>query len=227
MTTGREKPVGRTLICDPSYQRRIDPVWIPGRVPPRFWEDLGNRRDYMLWLARKLRFRWMSDWYKVTSDDLKRNGGSPINHYWNGSAIRGVLECFPNYDWQEWLFAMPPIGFWFARESRLRYLRWLERRLGYHAPEDWYAVRAEDFPANAGYGCLGAYGHSPSAAAMNLYPEYAWLPWRFPNTPRGFCASVRTCGVIWSGLVNASVFVGGKIRARSDGSISPATSAIV
>jgi hypothetical protein len=32
----KKKPVDRTPICDPAYLRRIDPVWIPGRVPRRF-----------------------------------------------------------------------------------------------------------------------------------------------------------------------------------------------
>ncbi len=186
MTAGRKKPVGRTPICDPAYQRRIDPVWAIGRVPPRFWQDPWNRRDYMLWLARKLRFRWMQDWYKVTYNALKKNGGSPVDHYWGGSAIRGVLECFPDYDWQEWLFVIPPNGFWSTRGNRLRYLRWLENRLGYRGPEDWYRVRAEDFFSNQGHGCLKAYGHSPSAAAMDLYPAHPWVVWRFPNVPRGF-----------------------------------------
>ena len=58
-------PVGRTPICDPSYLRRINPVWVCEPVPFRFWEDVDNRRDFLLWLAHKQRFRWMTDWYRL------------------------------------------------------------------------------------------------------------------------------------------------------------------
>jgi hypothetical protein len=59
----KKKPVDRTPICDPAYLRRIDPVWMFGPVPRHFWEDVAHRRDYLLWLGYKLRFRDMEDWY--------------------------------------------------------------------------------------------------------------------------------------------------------------------
>ena len=52
----RKIPVGRTPICNPSYLRRIDPIWVHGPVPPRFWEDPANRRDYLLWLGASSSF---------------------------------------------------------------------------------------------------------------------------------------------------------------------------
>src|SRR5208282_4787659 len=57
--------VDRSPICDPAYLRRIDPVWMPGPVPARFWEDGANRRDYLLWSAHRLGFRTMEDLYRL------------------------------------------------------------------------------------------------------------------------------------------------------------------
>ena len=59
------KPVDDSPICDPAYVRRIDSVWIPGRVAFRFWQDPANRRDYLLWLANRLGYRRMTDLYRL------------------------------------------------------------------------------------------------------------------------------------------------------------------
>ncbi len=69
----KKKPVDRTPICDPAYLRRIDPVWMPGPVPFRFWQDRTHRRDYLIWLAHRLGLRTMEDFYglKPIDDDLE------------------------------------------------------------------------------------------------------------------------------------------------------------
>jgi hypothetical protein len=102
----KKKPVDDTPICDPAYVRRIDPLWMPGPVRPRFWEDVTHRRDYLLWLVRRLRFRSMADIYRLKlSGDLRANHGSGLGDYWSGSALAAVQDCFPQYDWKPWLRA--------------------------------------------------------------------------------------------------------------------------
>ena len=44
MARKNKKPVDETPICDPAYARRIDPIWMNDRVPPRFWEDGASPR---------------------------------------------------------------------------------------------------------------------------------------------------------------------------------------
>ena len=78
-------PVGRTLICNPSYLRRIDPIWVHGPVPPRFWEDPAKRRDYLLWLGCKRKFRYMEDWYRLSFHRISRHHPSGPVQYWRGS----------------------------------------------------------------------------------------------------------------------------------------------
>ena len=92
-----------------SALRSINPVWLPGPVPNGFWQEKTNRRNYLLWLGYKLGFRRIEDWYWITHTDLKRHNGQGLaGFYWNASAIVGVKECFPEYDWKEWLFRMAP-----------------------------------------------------------------------------------------------------------------------
>ena len=122
-TIARKKPVGNQPICSERTARLIDPVWVVGRVPMRFWEEKQNRRNYLLWLAYKLRFRRMADWYRITTDDFKRNRGRRLLDYWLPALIEGLKECFPEYDWEEWRFDQVPTGFWDIASNRQRYLR--------------------------------------------------------------------------------------------------------
>ena len=180
-------PVGRTPICDLSYLRRIAPIWVHRRVPCRFWEDPAHRRDYLLWLGQKLHFRYMEDYYRLTPKDMRHNSGAGLAVcWWNSSVVEGVKECFPQYEWHEWLFGTAPMGFWKRKENRHRYMRWLGARLGYRRPEDWYAARGKDFRSNFGGYCLTFYHGSPALAAMDLFPKHRWQQWKFPKVPCGF-----------------------------------------
>ncbi|MGA2068396.1 MAG: hypothetical protein ABSG86_25710 [Thermoguttaceae bacterium] len=186
-----KKPVGRTPICDRAYVRRIDPVWLCGPVPHRFWQDPAHRRDYLLWLGHKLHFRYMEDYYRLIYEDLKRNCGDGLAvGYWNASASEGVRECFPKYDWREWLFVTAPRHFWHHKENRHRYMEWLGRQLGFRHSEDWYRVTLRDFQTHKGGGLLAvAYYSTLSAAVMDFLPNHDWKEWLFTCAPQGFWRS--------------------------------------
>jgi hypothetical protein len=102
-----KKTVSDQPIASAREIRQIDPIWTPGRVPMRFWEDPQNRRNYLLWLSHKLNCRKMKDLYRLTYGDIHRNHGAGLaNRYWRASLIEGIKECFPEYDWQEWQFKL-------------------------------------------------------------------------------------------------------------------------
>ncbi|MGA2620744.1 MAG: hypothetical protein ABSF26_24230 [Thermoguttaceae bacterium] len=183
-----KKPVDRTPICDPAYLRRIDPIWVHNRVPKGFWSDPHHRRDFLLWIGKKLRFRYMRDWYKLS---FPRRGRFPYGprYFWRGSPIEAVAECFPEYDWKEWLFVHAPNRFWLSRANCSTYMDWLADRLGYRQPDDWYRVTQDDFLRNAGNGLVKKYGSSPSAAVMDLIPSGEWHEWEFKQVPKRFWAA--------------------------------------
>ncbi len=181
-----KKPVDGSPICDAAYLRQIDPVWIPGPVPRHFWEDVANRRDYLLWLGHKLRFRCMEDWYRLTAKDVAENRGSRLLRYWQSSAIEAVKECFPQYDWKEWLFPHAPAGFWEQRSNCRRYLDWLGAKLGYRCLDDWYGVSFWDFERNKGTMLVNGHQGSPALVVTGLIPRCEWCEWKFLHVPPGF-----------------------------------------
>ena len=185
-----KKVVGHTEICPESYVRQIDPVWLFGPVPRGFWHERVNRRNYLLWLARKLRFRRMSDLYRITHEDIKRHCGQALAQVaWNASAIAGVKACFPEYDWKEWLFVCAPRHFWNDKANHRRYMDWLGQQLDCRRPEDWYGVTTRDLQQHKGGAFLLQYHSSVSEAVMSYLPHCDWKEWMFVSAPNAFWAS--------------------------------------
>ena len=165
---GKLKPVDDTPICDRAYLRRIDPVWMPGRVPKYFWEDVAHRRDYLLWLAHRLRFHRMKDFYRLEFSTISvRNYGTGLIRYWGKSALGAVQDCLPQYDWKAWLFPIVPPGFWDSPANRRSYMEWLGKELGFRRPEDWYRIQVRDITGRYGVALLLRF-----ASLYDLMREY-------------------------------------------------------
>ena len=85
-----------------------------------------------------------------------------------------------------------PNGFLRNRENILRYMDWLGTHRGNRTMEDWYSLSIRELETNYGGGLYAGRDSlfQKRAIAINLleytYPEYEWLPWRFPDVPNGF-----------------------------------------
>ena len=162
-------------------------MWMPGRVPLRFWQDETHRRDYLLWSAHRLGFRSMEDFYRLELGACyRRNYGRGLAAFWGNSALAAVRECFPEYDWKPWLFVAVPKGFWESLGNRRSYLDWLGQRLGYRRMNDWYEITIHDFLGNRGAGLMAYYRSSPALAVTSLVPGRNWCEWKFQQVPLGF-----------------------------------------
>lgn len=68
------------------------------RVTPRpFWNSLTNRRAYMDWLARRLNFTQMDDWYKLGPHDLAANHGVTLMYKYGKSPAGVVISTFEDH----------------------------------------------------------------------------------------------------------------------------------
>ena len=68
------------------------------RVPRGFWDQPANRRRYVLWLGRQLKFGRTGKWYGIRRDDIRGNyGGGLIAHC--KSYLNLLEECLPDLDW--------------------------------------------------------------------------------------------------------------------------------
>lgn len=160
--------------------------WLMSKVPQRFWKDPANRRAYMTWLGKKLRFKKNTDWYKLTKDHFHQNGGDGLlANYYKNSPILAVRDFKPKVAWDEWLFVEAPQRFWHDPVNRGRYMKWLGKTLGYKTADDWCWVKRSDFIKNAGSALLQS-GWSPLQLLREAYPDEVWFEWHFYRVPNGF-----------------------------------------
>lgn len=89
-----------------------------------------------------------------------------------------------------WVRGRSPNGYWSTRTNRVKYMKWLGKRLGYRTLEDWYGLTRRSFLENHGGGLLATvYNHSPLKALQDLAPRYDWKPWLLASTPQAYWRS--------------------------------------
>ena len=162
--------------------------WLDGRVPNGFWDRREHRVQYIDWLGQHCGFRKPEDWYGVRKSHFKSNHGGGLLGTQYGDSVHSALREFrPDYDWLPWRFHAVPSNFWRVTRNRHRYMAWLETKLEFTQPEDWYGVVKQTFADNCGAGLLhGEFGDSVSACVRDYLPRQQWLPWKFKETPTRF-----------------------------------------
>ncbi len=150
--------------------------WRFANTPQRFWQNPENRRRYMKWLGKKLKFKKTEDWYKLSRKTLEENFGATLLHgYFNGSILNLVSEYIPDFDWKPWCFGSVPQGFWKDKKNRRIYIKWLGEVLGFKTLEDWATLSKRNFQKNFGGGLLAEYyKDSPRKALEEFKPTCNW-----------------------------------------------------
>jgi len=165
--------------------------WLFLKAPPNFWRTPANRRRYVEWLGKRLRFNKQRDWYAISGDDFRLNGGNGLLvGYYDGSCHRAVMEVFPEWKWNEWEFSSAPDGFWKSLGNRKRYSDWLGSRVGFSSVEDWHGLNWEILRDNNGLGLLKCVGAVIGIVKMR-YPNEDIKEWLFASVPKGFWSKKR------------------------------------
>ena len=159
------------------------------QVKPGTWKKEENHKIFTDWLLfEKLGYKSHEDFYKLTKKIFIDNHGLGLlkNKYKSSPYI--ILDSlYPNYNLLPWMFIQTPVFIWDNYEYHKKYAKWLEERLGYTKPEDWYGISQKDFRNNYGYGLLhGYYDASFRKFLKKIYPEYEWLEWRFTQTAKKY-----------------------------------------
>ena len=160
--------------------------WLFVSCPRSFWADRKNHRRYMKWLAERCGVKQPDDWYGITNRDFRTHKGGAFLLYYDSTISEAVKAYLPKRSWNEWQFGKTPKNFWDDRTNRVRYMKWLGKRLGCKKLDDWYGVTRKDFEQNFGNQLMKHYNGSPLAAAMDCFSKHNWLEWKFARVPVGF-----------------------------------------
>lgn len=132
----------------------------------------------------------MDDWYRVTLQDIQKNGGGGLlQNYYGDSPSKALQTVYHEHEWMLWRFDTVPLGYWEKLENQKEFFEWLQKELGYRNMNDWYKLSVGELNKNGGGTLLSHYyGGSLSKALQTVYPEHNWiqssfhhLNWNLPS----------------------------------------------
>lgn len=149
-------------------------------APPRFWANKENHRAFFDWSKGQLGYQIMDDWYNITNDDIRKNGGSALFcEYYGGSPSAALQSVYPEHVWLLWKFQNLPKGYWEDLEHQQSFFRWLEKELGLRQLDDFYKLKAKDIEKYGLRTLLHKYGGSSLEAMRTIYPAHKWVSTKF------------------------------------------------
>jgi hypothetical protein len=160
--------------------------WCFGMVPRNFWKKNENYRRFFDWLGKKLNVKKLEDWYNVSGREIRENGGMNALASTRDSPLNALARAYPEHQWHGWMFKKAPQHFWNNDSNVREYVEWLEKDLGITSREQWYPVSVRTIKKKYGAGLINGLGDSVCELVMKVYPEHAWLPWKFDRARAGF-----------------------------------------
>jgi hypothetical protein len=70
----------------------IYPDYVPEAKPHGYWKDKSNQKNFFDELAIKWNIQKTDDWKSVTKEMVRKEGGSFIRRYYNGSLQQGIIS---------------------------------------------------------------------------------------------------------------------------------------
>jgi hypothetical protein len=114
-------------------------------IPPAFWLNKNNQRQYLEEVAKELKFSNLSDWYTVTPGQLQQYRLDNISEQYEGSIVSALQHLYPSYNWGASKFDYIPsprksARYWHDILHQKVFFDQLAVKLHIQRPEDWYGV---------------------------------------------------------------------------------------
>jgi hypothetical protein len=133
--------------------------WFPwefNQVPVGFWKEATNCRAYLEWVAGRMQFKTMDDWYRIRRADFRVHRGNGFIKRFKMPYL-GLRFAYPDYDWLPWRFENVPVGFWHDESNRRWYLAWLGQQLQLPTADQWQRLSAEQLRTHKGGGLIAKF----------------------------------------------------------------------
>jgi hypothetical protein len=154
--------------------------WYPWLFPQNtklFWEREGAVYEFFQWLSNHLGLVSLEDWYRVSTNTVKKNGGKTmLMKYFGGSLLNALNAVYPHHKWRPWLFHDLHHSLWNRKQYEREYCDWLADRLNITTQELWYQVTLAQCREHNGHLFLAAHNNSLIGLLASSYPEFTWLP---------------------------------------------------
>lgn len=165
--------------------------WNFNKAPQHFWDLLTNQKKYMDWLFNKLEYNKMDDWYNLNINILRKNNAGGLINKYNNSHIQLLTAVYTEHEWLEWKFKYTSNKFWSNPINHKKFTDWLGKKLGYIELDHWYSITRDIIFDNGGDTLLQRYYNSLIELLREVYPEHAWVEWKFGMTQHGFWQNTK------------------------------------
>jgi len=150
-------------------------LWRFHSKPKGYWNNEANHKQFFEWSKAQLGYKCMDDWYKVTREDIDKNGGGGLlSNIHNSSPSLVLKSVYPEHNWELWRFKRVPKGYLerMAKDHNeiKRMMEWLSGQLSIKCLDDRYRI-------SLGQACeFVAIGSAKELATMlqTAYPQHQW-----------------------------------------------------
>src|SRR5690349_1720605 len=88
--------------------RRRKPIIQLKKKPNGYWNNSTHQLEFFDRLYGKLGYKSMDDWYNVTTDDIRKNGGAGLLSVYNDSPSAALQRVYPHHKWDLHKFVHKP-----------------------------------------------------------------------------------------------------------------------
>jgi hypothetical protein len=143
-----------------------------------YWNNKENQLNFLNALGRDLGFKRMRDWYNITPEQIRENGGSPLLEKHDNSPSKLLKFVYNTYRWNELKFLnlqhRKARGYWNDPINQREFLDNLGKEFGFKCLDDWYIISIKQIMAKGGGGLLDKYGSIRSKMLISVYDSHQW-----------------------------------------------------
>ena len=143
------------------------------KVPNNYWNSLSNQKKFFDDLYRKLELKCMEDWYSVTLNQIKENGGSTIIKQY-GSLFNALKAVYSDKKWDFCKLNTLPKNFWADPLNHKLFVEHLLQKLNLNDVTKLIEIPLTQLIELGGGKLLQKYQNNLIYALKQLYPEEDW-----------------------------------------------------
>lgn len=131
-------------------------------------------------IGRKLGFKEMRDWYRLSKEELQRNGGGRLLSK-HGSPLALLRSVYPNHSWRSWRFRGSRVEL--DEKERAQFVRELGEELSIRGLDDWYRVSQRQLEEKVSLSVFKR--HPLEQLLMQAFPDHNWDVGRLQSRQSG------------------------------------------
>jgi hypothetical protein len=156
------------------------------------WKNVSKQREFLNGVvAKELGVSQYSDWYKITTKQVRQHGGSGILKEYGNSLRKVLTSVFPEYQWDFSHNKRLAGGYWSNLTNQRDFMDKAFCQLQLTSLDDWYRVTIRDIEQCGGHGLLNHHNHSLVKALQAIYPHHNWDITKFNKTRNNYWHDIR------------------------------------